>query len=59
MKTFFLGSLFGLGVALLTRHASLITWPNIKCAVYFALFIWLLWNASALLRAKARKEDRS
>ena len=59
MKLFFLGVLFGVGLAFITRHSSLVTFPNFKCFVYFALFAWLLWNVSALLRAKARKENRS
>ena len=58
MKAFFLGTLFGAVVVWLTQHAIRITFSDLKCAVYFALLAWLLWNVSALLRARARSEDR-
>ena len=38
--------------------ANFITWGNCKSVAYFALFAFILWNVSALLRAKASKEDR-
>jgi len=58
MKFFFLGTLFGGLSVLASRNLSHMTFPNFRCAVYFALFAWLLWNVSAWLRAKARGEDR-